>query len=76
MTQDSFFEDLVRTGMFKRPKGRPPAVKENTLRVRVTDAQLQKLEAIALKRGCSMSDVVRRWIEQARNPEQENKSNA
>lgn len=61
------FQDLVKMGVVKRPVGRPAAIKEHTLRIRVTQIQLQKLENYAQERGLSMSDVIRNYLNRLPN---------
>lgn len=62
MDIDSSFEDLIRLGVVKRPVGRPGAIKEHTLRVRVTENQLKKLENYSRARDLSMSEVIRHYL--------------
>ncbi len=56
--------------MKKDPRGRKSPVKIHTLKVRITDQELQTLESYACYKGCSMSDVIRRYISRLRVPKQ------
>lgn len=62
MDTNRSFQILVQQGMIKRPKGRPAAIKEHTLKVRITEAQLERLDRYAQERELSMSDVIRNYI--------------
>jgi hypothetical protein len=62
MDIDSSFENLIQLGVIKRPVGRPGAIKEHTLRVRVTENQLKKLENYSRARDLSMSEVIRHYL--------------
>lgn len=62
MDTDRYLQNLVRLGVIKRPKGRPAAIKERTLKIRITEAQLERLDRYAQERGSSMSEVIRNYI--------------